>query len=233
MTKNAIRAITLDLDDTLWPVGPAIVRAEELAHAWLSERAAAVAADWPTQRLRELRASIYEARAELRHDLLQIRRLALAQAFEQCGIGGETSAPTIEGALDVFMTARNEVELYPEVIACLERLSRRYRIASLTNGNAHLGRIGLAHLFHATVSAHAHGTSKPDPALFHIACRELGCEPHEVVHLGDDADLDVRAARVAGLQSVWINRQGGHWPGDDVPATVANLEAFERWLDNN
>jgi putative hydrolase of the HAD superfamily len=57
------------------------------------------------------------------------------------------------------------------VVACLERLSRRYRIASLTNGNANLGRIGLGHLFHATVSAHAHGTSKPDRALFHIACR--------------------------------------------------------------
>ena len=111
MARNAIRAITLDLDDTLWPVGPTIVRAEELAHAWLTERAAAVAADWPTPRLRELRASIYEARTELRHDLLEIRRLALAHAFEQCGIGCEISAPTIAGALDIFMTARNEVEL--------------------------------------------------------------------------------------------------------------------------
>ena len=26
------------------------------------------------------------------------------------------------GVLEVFMTARNEVELYPEVVACLERL---------------------------------------------------------------------------------------------------------------
>jgi putative hydrolase of the HAD superfamily len=128
------------------------------------------------------------------------------------------------------MTARNDVTLYPEVLACLERLSARYRIASLSNGNACLVQIGLDHLFHATVAAHTHGASKPDPALFHMACRALGCAPEETVHLGDDIELDVRGARGAGLHAVWINRASQSWPGDDVPDTVADLEAFERWL---
>jgi putative hydrolase of the HAD superfamily len=91
-------------------------------------------------------------------------------------------------------------------------------------------QIGLDHLFHAMISAHAHGRSKPDPALFHIACRELGCAPEEVVHLGDDIELDVRGAREAGLHAVWINRASNPWPGDDAPVTVADLEGFERWL---
>ena len=140
------------------------------------------------------------------------------------------SGPIIEGSLDVYMTARHQVELYPEVRACLERLSRQYRIASLSNGNACLVQIGLDHLFHAMVSAHAHGASKPDPALFHIACRELECAPEEVVHLGDDIELDIRGARGAGLHAVWMNRASHPWPGDDEPVTVADLEAFERWL---
>ncbi len=140
------------------------------------------------------------------------------------------SAPIIEGSLDVYMAGRNRVELYPEVRACLERLSARYRIASLSNGNACLVQIGLDHLFHAMIAAHSHGASKPDPALFHLACRELGCAPDEVVHLGDDIELDVRGARGAGLHAVWINRASHSWPGDDVPDTVADLEAFEHWL---
>ena len=91
-------------------------------------------------------------------------------------------------------------------------------------------QIGLDHLFHAMVSAHAHGSGKPDPAVFHIACRELGCAPEEVVHLGDDIELDVRGARGAGLHAVWMNRANHPWPHDDAPVTVADLEAFERWL---
>ena len=92
-------------------------------------------------------------------------------------------------------------------------------------------RIGLGHYFKATISAHAHGVSKPDAALFHIACRELACAPEEVLHVGDDIELDVRGARAAGLQVVWMNRGSAVWAGDDVPAVVKNLLELERWLD--
>lgn len=230
MTARNIRAITIDLDDTLWPVWPTIERAEKLAHEWLAERAPRVATDWPPDRLRELRMALYEVCPGLRHDYLQLRRLALEEAFAR-STGDRRTGTLIRDALDVFMTARNEVELYPEVMACLERLSRRFPIASVTNGNADLAKIGLNHLFRATVSAHIYGAGKPEPAIFHAACRELGCAPHEVVHLGDDVELDVRGARTAGLQVVWINRAGNAWPGDDHPVTVPDLEAFERWLD--
>jgi FMN hydrolase / 5-amino-6-(5-phospho-D-ribitylamino)uracil phosphatase len=227
-----IRGITLDLDDTLWPIEPTIQRAERLAHEWLGERAPEVIAEWSILRLRERRLAIHAERPELRYDFLTIRRLALQEAFRGCGSADAQSSQIIEGMLEVFMAARNKVELYPEVLACLHRLSSRYRVASISNGNACLKTIGLDHLFHATVSAHAHRTSKPDPELFHIACRELGCAPEEVVHLGDDVECDVHGARAAGLNVVWLNRGNLSWKGDDPPVTVADLEAFERWLEN-
>ena len=225
-----IRAITIDLDDTLWPCEPTFRRAERLAHEWIAERAPEVAAAWSIERLRERRMAIHAAHPELKHDFVTIRCLALQEVFRAAGADDERSAAIIEGSLNVYMAARHEVELYPEVRACLERLSARYRIGSLSNGNACLVTIGLDHLFHAMIAAHTHGASKPDPELFHIACRELGCAPEEVVHLGDDIELDVRGARAAGLNAVWINRGSHSWPGDDVPDTVADLEAFERWL---
>jgi FMN hydrolase / 5-amino-6-(5-phospho-D-ribitylamino)uracil phosphatase len=226
-----IRAITLDLDDTLWPCEPTIQRAERLAHEWIAARAPEVIAPWSIERLREQRMALHAARPDLRFDFVTLRRLVLQEVFRNAGADDSQSAEIIEGMLDVYMTARNEVELYPEVLACLERLSKRYRIASLSNGNACLVHIGLDHLFHAMISAHVHGTGKPDPALFHLACRELGCAPEEVVHLGDDIELDIRGARAAGLHTVWMNRTSVTWPGDDAPVTVCDLEAFERWLD--
>jgi 2-haloalkanoic acid dehalogenase type II len=228
--RRAIRAITLDLDDTLWPCEPTLLRAERLVLDWLAERVPEVIAPWSIERLRERRMAIFAARPELNHDFRTIRRLALEEVFRDAGADDAQSAPIIEGSLDVYMAARNRVELYPEVRACLERLSAQYRIASLSNGNACLVQIGLDHLFHALIAAHTHGASKPAAALFHIACRELGCAPEEVVHLGDDIELDVRGAREAGLHAVWMNRGSRSWPGDDAPDTVADLEAFERWL---
>jgi 2-haloalkanoic acid dehalogenase type II len=228
--KRSIRAVTLDLDDTLWPCEPTLLRAERLALEWLTERAPEVIAPWSTDRLRERRMAIHAARPELKHDFVTIRRLALQEVFRAAGADDAQALAVIEGSLDVYMAARHQVELYPEVRACLERLSTQYRIASLSNGNACLVQIGLDHLFHAMIAAHTHGASKPDPAVFHIACRELGCAPEEVVHLGDDIELDVRGARGAGLHAVWINRASHSWPGDDVPDTVVDLEAFERWL---
>jgi 2-haloalkanoic acid dehalogenase type II len=189
-----------------------------------------VAAGWPMHRLKELRLSLYQERLELRHDFLHLRRVALRHAFAECGMHDDAAAASIEASLQVFMRARNEVEPYPEVVASLERLSQRYRIASLTNGNADLTVIGLDHLFHVKVSAHMHGTSKPDPALFHLACRQLDCAPHEVVHVGDDVELDVRGALSAGLHAVWINREGKSWSGDDVPVIAPDLLELERWL---
>ena len=228
--RRSIRAITLDLDDTLWPCEPTLVRAERLTLEWLTERVPEVIAPWSIERLRERRMAIHAARPELGHDFRRIRGLALQEVFRAAGADDAQSAPIIEGSLDVYMAARHQVELYPEVRGCLERLSAQYRIASLSNGNACLVTIGLDHLFHARVAAHSHGAAKPHPELFHIACRELGCKPAEVVHVGDDIELDVRGARAAGLHAVWINRASHSWPGDDVPDTVADLEAFERWL---
>jgi putative hydrolase of the HAD superfamily len=228
--RRSIRAVTLDLDDTLWPCEPTLLRAERLALEWLTERAPEVMAPLSVERLRERRMAIHDARPELKHDFVTIRRLALQAVFREAGADDAQSAPIIEGAVDVYMTARHQVELYPEVRACLERLSARYRIASLSNGNACLVQIGLDHLFHAMIAAHSHGASKPDAAVFHLACRELGCAPEEVVHLGDDIELDVRGARGAGLHAVWMNRASRPWPGEDMPDMVADLEAFERWL---
>lgn len=225
-----IRAITLDLDDTLWPATPTFVRAEQRSHAWLQMHAPAVAAMWSIDALRVLRQSIYEAQPQLRHDYLRLRRLALTTAFEQAGLSGGAARALIEQALSVYMNARNEVDLYPEVRACLARLTRRYALASLTNGNADVARIGLSEFFSATISAHAHGVSKPEAALFHLACRELDCAPEHVVHVGDDAELDVRGARAAGLASVWMNRADSAWAGDDAPVVVKDLVELEQWL---
>ena len=64
-----VHAITLDLDDTLWPIGPAINRAEEQLDAWMKHHAPRSFARWPQAKRRQPRQQVALERPELAHDL--------------------------------------------------------------------------------------------------------------------------------------------------------------------
>jgi len=55
------------------------------------------------------------------------------------------------------------------------------------------------------VSAHV-GTEKPEAAIFRHALDLCGLSPGRVLHVGDSYEEDVRGARRAGLQAVWLRR---------------------------
>ena len=58
VTTPVPRALTLDLDDTLWPVQPALERADQAIDAWLQQHYPEMAQTWPVAALRELRAQV-------------------------------------------------------------------------------------------------------------------------------------------------------------------------------
>ncbi len=205
------RAITLDLDDTLWPVAPAIDRAEAALGQWLAEHAPATAARWPLDARRRLRDQVEAAHPELAHDFSRQRLLSIEHMLAD---GGEDVA-LAPAAFEVFFAARCEVELYADTRVGLEWLAARVPLAAISNGNACLQRIGLAHHFAFQLSAREHGCGKPAASIFHEACRRLGVAPADVLHVGDDPRLDVVAAMAAGLRAGWINRHGGVWPRSD------------------
>ena len=224
---SKIRAITLDLDDTLWPIWPAIERAEQALSAWLGQSApgaAAVFAD-PVARL-ELRKQVVNSQPDLGHDLSTIRRetirLALHQASEDTTLA--------EPAFEVFFDARMRVDLFDDARPALAFLAARFPIVALSNGNADVGRVGLGEFFAHSVSAQAFGIAKPDPRIFHAAASAVGVQAQDVLHIGDDAALDVLGALGAGMQTVWVNRESHPWAHDEKPhlsvATLAGLCAL-------
>ena len=225
------RALSLDLDDTLWPIWPVIERAEAALDAFLRERAPRTAEKYPVLAMRALRDRIASEHPQHAHDFTHQRLLSLQHALRDAG-DDEGHA---EDAFHAFYDARNRIEFYPDALPALARLSARFPVAALTNGNADLARIGIAHRFHAFVSARGVGHAKPDAPIFHSACRQLGAEPHEVLHIGDDPLLDIVGAFDAGLRSCWINRRGEDWPAYLPPPDLqfTTLAALADWLDAN
>ncbi|MEO8809964.1 MAG: HAD family hydrolase [Rhodanobacter sp.] len=225
-----IRALTLDLDDTLWPVLPALERADQAVDAWLRQHHPAVARAWPITAMRELRARIAAERIDLAHDFTTQRQLTLHHVFDASGIA---EAP-VDALWEVYFAARNQVELYPDSLPALERIAARWPLASVTNGNADLERIGIRRHFAHHLCARDHGAAKPEPGIFLAAAALLGVPPAEVLHVGDDPAMDVCGARDAGLGTAWINRARQRWPSNMGPPPeldLPDMAALADWLE--
>ena len=224
LDTGRIRAITIDLDDTLWPIWPTISRAEAVLLDWLSHHAPATAALFssPAQ-LRAIRVQMVTLRPDLQGDLSALRRESIRLALTQAG-----DAPALaEPAFEVFFAERQRVDLFADAHDTLAFLSARYPVVALSNGNADVHRIGIGHYFRASISASEFGVAKPDARIFHAAASAAQVLPHEVVHVGDDATMDARGALDAGMQAVWINTPNHPWPHDTPPhATVGSLTAL-------
>lgn len=225
-----IRALTLDLDDTLWPVLPALQRADQAVDAWLRQHHPDVARAWPIAAMRELRNQVAAERLDLAHDFTSQRQLTMQHAFAACGI----AAAPIEALWEIYFAARNSVELYPDSLPALQRITARWPLASLTNGNADLQRIGIHTHFAHHICARDSGVAKPDPRIFLAAAELLGVAPDQILHVGDDPEMDVVGARDAGLRTAWINRDGQPWPaklGAPPELDLRDMTALADWLD--
>lgn len=223
-----ITTITLDLDDTLWPIDPVIERAERILHEWFERYAPRVARALPPADFARYRMALGQRLPAIAHDYTSLRREAIHRALATHG--EDTSLAGV--AMEVFLAARNEVTLYPEALEALGRLASKYPVAALSNGNADLDRIGLGGYFTAVVSARKVGFAKPDARIFAAACAALGAEPGRILHVGDDPDLDVRGAANFGAHSAWINRARKSWQGEAVGThEFHDLIALCEWLD--
>ncbi|MDH3590138.1 MAG: HAD family hydrolase, partial [Gammaproteobacteria bacterium] len=205
-------AISIDLDDTLWPIAPVIERAERALHEWLMDNCPRIALNGAGH-LGTIRKRILRRYPERTHDFAFLRKAGLQLLLEQAGYDVEL----VETAYRVFFEARNEVEVYADVIPALESLSERFVLLAVTNGNADLDRIGLAELFDHHVRAADVGAAKPDAEIFVAAARAAGVAPERVLHVGDAPLEDIDGAHRAGMQAVWLNRFGRSWPDEHEP----------------
>ena len=216
-----IKAITLDLDDTLWPIWPTIEKAEKALHDWLTVHAPMAAALFSSpSALREIRDYMAASRPELKHDMSALRRESIRLALYRAG----DNPLLADEAFDVFFAERQRVTLFDDARPALEFLAERFPLVSVSNGNANLALIGLGPLFKATITAREFGVGKPDPRIFHAAAGAVDLTPEHVLHVGDDATLDALGALNAGMQAAWLNRADAMWPHELEPQlTLSHL----------
>ncbi len=214
-----IRAITIDLDDTLWDTPPVLRRAEIRLRDWMKDHYPRIPEMFPREKLGELRSEVIAEYRHMMHDLTFLRR----KVFSRMSAAAGYDENFVDAAFDVFDDARNDIELFPEVRPALEALRERFVLIAVTNGNANLAKIGADDLFEDVIYAGKVGAAKPAPRIFQAAVAAGGAAVHETLHAGDHPEYDVHGARQIGMRVVWVNRMAREWP-DALPPPEYTIE---------
>ena len=215
-----IQAISFDLDDTLWHTAPVIKKAQTKIKQHILEEFQQFNPETLDEEFMESLVLVREEHPQSHHTLTEMRRLSFVKMLDKYGYDTNLSHALIEK----FLHFRHEVTLYPDVEECLHFLQGKYKVASLTNGNANVMRLEIGKYFDVHLSSEEVGVKKPDRMMFHQVSRSLEIPHQRILHVGDNPVDDVQGAVDAGLQAIWINRSQNPWPLDSAdPHEIRDL----------
>ncbi len=216
-----IRAITLDLDNTLWNIFPTIERAEANSYSLLKQIYPRVAERYSIEDVRDLREELFESLPHIRHDFTELRRQVYIHMLQACGY----SLDGVDDLIERFLHDRNQLTLYPDSLPALNSLYDKYPLVSLSDGNSDLEKVGIRDFFVGCVYAADVGFLKPHYAGFLRACEIANSKPEETLHIGDHPESDIDGAKNAGLRTMWMRRNGEKWEKDYEPDFIVTSMA--------
>lgn len=215
MTGGGVRAVLVDLDDTLYP------QADALDEAWwaVADRGARYGLDRRALLVAlQIDASAGTARGGI-----------IDRAVARTG-GSPRLVPDLLAAFRGAVPKR--LVPYPGVRAALIDLLCRVPIALVTDGNPDgqrrkLAALGLESMFDVVVFSDLGGRDrrKPDPRPFREALSALGIDPGDAVMIGDRPDKDVAGATGVGMRAIRVTT-GEYAAQPDHPATWFRADTF-------
>ena len=161
----------------------------------------------PAGFLRRLIATNPDANAWARLERNEVDLAGFAEVFEA---EARAAGHAVDGRAVLALLGG---ELRPAMVEALRRCHDKLKTALITNnfvptapeqGGTRAGPMAevLGH-FDVIVESSRVGVRKPDPAIYRLACDELGVEPDEAVFL-DDLGINLKPARAMGMTTIKV-----------------------------
>lgn len=227
---HALRWIAFDLDDTLHYFRRASGRAAEATFLEV-ERQLGIDAGRLAEAYREI------LQVAQRHHFVsaktsrEYRSERFAALLEVFGVDPE---PQLDRLLDIYDTTLGEsLQLRPGAAASLRAAKRAGLSVMVISEGPHdaqqttIERLGIATMVDLLVTSAAEGTAKSD-GLFERALARAGCEPEELLYVGDSLDRDIRPTSILGIASVYVGEED---LPDGCAALRIDLSALAQLLD--
>lgn len=220
---KSFKAISFDLDDTLYNNHPVMMATDEKMVAYFFEFFSSqplfahlsknTVFDhqfwWP------FRQQALKINPKLIHHVGDVRLVTYTLGLKALGINGDVAEQTAQKALNYFVQQRSDFVVPKAVHQLLESLQQKYPLVAISNGNVDTDKIGLSpyfqYCFHAgDVFTQASGEAtqlrqKPHADMFRVACDKLAIAPEQLLHIGDCGRADIQGAINAGCQTAWIS----------------------------
>ncbi|WP_409308404.1 5-amino-6-(5-phospho-D-ribitylamino)uracil phosphatase YigB [Pectobacterium sp. B1J-3] len=211
-----IRAITFDLDDTLYDNHDVIRRTERESVNFLQQYHPALC-DVQVSDFQRLRNELRSQEPEIYHDVTEWRRRTVELMMRNVGLQADEALEGAKAAMANFAHWRSQIHVTEETHLTLTALAARFPLAAITNGNAEPRLFGLEKYFSFILRAGPDGRSKPFDDMYHLASAKFDLPLAQILHVGDDLTTDVGGAVRCGMKACWINlREGNLMQSDDA-----------------
>ena len=232
-----IKAVTFDLDDTLWPLREVIIHAHKESNNWIIDKFPNMSKVLFTEQEQKMWQKLIAKDNSLRHRLSELRMKVIETLLTENGVSDEDAKATSKDAFDIFLKLRHDITYFEGTIEVLKSLKEKYTLGVLTNGNASIETLKIDHLFDFYLNAEMVNDSKPGAKMFEEALKITQLSPEEVCHVGDHPDNDVEAAVKLGMKAIWLNLLDADWPEEkqlkpneivswyDLEKGIADLES--------
>ncbi len=211
-----IKAISFDLDDTLYANRPVMVSAEAKMVSYFSEHFSDVLSgkfqgSFEGKELNQKFWSPFRAQAiikqpDLIHDVVALRLESYFLGALSLGYNQQQAQYKAQQAMAYFSLVRSQFTVPKVSHLLLKQLSVVYPLVAISNGNVDTKAIGIDHYFQHVFHAIGGIKQKPDGQMFQLACTKLSIKPEQLLHVGDCGRADIQGAMAAGCQSAWLPR---------------------------
>jgi 2-haloacid dehalogenase len=132
----------------------------------------------------------------------EICELSLSETFAHFNLAGDRRL------IDLYFEAFPRFFLYDDVARTLDRLSKRYRLAVVSNiDDDLLALTPLRREFDLICTAQRARGYKPDGTLFRYLIEHAPCGKDDILHAGQSQFTDLVGGKPLGLTIAWINRR--------------------------
>ena len=132
----------------------------------------------------------------------EICELSLSETFSHFNLAGDSRL------IELYFEAFPRFFLYDDVARTLDRLSKRYKLAVVSNiDDDLLALTPLRREFDLVCTAQRARGYKPDGTLFRYLIEHAPCTKDEILHAGQSHFTDLVGGKPLGLTIAWINRR--------------------------
>jgi len=220
---ETFKAISFDLDDTLYSNYPVMMATDAKMLAYFSAFFSSISSHahlskntvfdhqfwWP------FRQQALKINPNLIHHVGDVRLVTYSLGLKALGLNDDVAEQAAKNALYYFEQQRSDFVIPLAVHQLLNVLQKKYPLVAISNGNVDTDKIGISKYFQYRFHAGDLVTKpsgertqlrqKPHADMFRIACDKLAIAPAQLLHIGDCGRADIQGAINAGCQTAWVS----------------------------